>query len=204
MNKLTRTRLWSFGRSTTQRRHKGCFTNGIYKAFSYRGFGTLNGNHMNLSGNHHNYQNAKVNTSGISGGKSSYLLTQKRYYGESMIEKEMKGGMEEVLITNEAVSRIKVIQDKHQKPVMLRVGIESGGCSGMSYTFKLDENYNPEADRVFEKDGQKLVVVDKDFLDLLTGSILDYKNELIRTAFVISSNPNAGQKCSCGTSFNPK
>lgn len=57
--------------------------------------------------------------------------------------------------------------------------------------------------RVFEKDGVK-VVVDSMSLDFLHGSTIDYEEELIRSAFRVTSNPQASQGCSCGVSFSLK
>ena len=57
--------------------------------------------------------------------------------------------------------------------------------------------------RVFEKDGVS-VVVDEITLDMIKGSTLDYKTEMIRTSFEVVDNPNADIGCSCGTSFSLK
>jgi iron-sulfur cluster assembly accessory protein len=58
-------------------------------------------------------------------------------------------------------------------------------------------------DRTFEKDGIKLLV-DEITLDMLNGSTIDYKQEMMRSSFEIQSNPNADSGCSCGVSFSPK
>jgi iron-sulfur cluster assembly accessory protein len=57
--------------------------------------------------------------------------------------------------------------------------------------------------RVYEKDGAR-VVVDTISLEMLRGSTVDYKDELIRSAFQVSSNPKADHGCSCGSSFTVK
>lgn len=57
--------------------------------------------------------------------------------------------------------------------------------------------------RVFEKDGGR-VVVDKESLEFVRGSTVDYEQELIRSAFVVVNNPRAVSGCGCGTSFDLK
>ncbi|EEF33658.1 Iron-binding protein iscA, putative [Ricinus communis] len=65
---------------------------------------------------------------------------------------------------------------------MLRLGVETGGCSGFQYVFDLESKMNPD-DRVFEKEGVKLVV-DNISYDFVKGATIDYVEELIRSAFV--------------------
>ncbi|KAK1630171.1 hypothetical protein QYE76_004486 [Lolium multiflorum] len=85
---------------------------------------------------------------------------------------------------------------------MLRLSVEAGGCSGFQYTFVLDNKKNAD-DRVFEKNGVKLVV-DNVSYDFVKGSTVDYVEELIRSAFVVSTNPSAVGGCSCKSSFMVK
>jgi iron-sulfur cluster assembly accessory protein len=85
---------------------------------------------------------------------------------------------------------------------MLRVSVEGGGCSGFQYNFTLDDNRNPD-DRVFEKEGIK-VVVDAVSYGFVKGATVDYVEELIRSSFMVTTNPNAEGGCSCGSSFTAK
>ncbi|XP_068730072.1 iron-sulfur cluster insertion protein ErpA-like [Montipora capricornis] len=88
------------------------------------------------------------------------------------------------------------------KDSFLRVAVEGGGCSGFKYTFDVDSEIK-EDDRVIERDGAK-VVIDEVSLGYLKGSTVDYHEELIRSGFRISLNPNAEKGCSCGSSFTFK
>ncbi|XP_029201912.2 iron-sulfur cluster assembly 2 homolog, mitochondrial-like isoform X1 [Acropora millepora] len=90
----------------------------------------------------------------------------------------------------------------NDKNSFLRVAVEGGGCSGFKYSFDVDSEIN-EDDRVIERDGAK-VVIDEVSLGYLKGSTVEYHEELIRSAFRISFNPNAEKGCSCGSSFTLK
>ena len=97
-----------------------------------------------------------------------------------------------------AAARVALIAAKQDKPALLRLSVEGGGCSGFQYKFELAEL--PEADDlVVERDGVRLVV-DAVSLDLLTGSEVDYVESLGGAAFKVT-NPNAASGCGCGSSF---
>lgn len=81
----------------------------------------------------------------------------------------------------------------------IRVGVDSGGCSGLSYKLEFD-NVMREGDQVFEDKGIKIVVDRKSFL-YLAGTILDYTSGLNGKGFVFN-NPNASRTCGCGESFS--
>lgn len=104
----------------------------------------------------------------------------------------------EIVIADSCVRRLKEIDEPR-----LRVIVEGGGCSGFQYKFELDVEVDPEADRVFEKDGVQ-VVVDGGSLDYVRGSVVEFQTELIRSAFRIGVNPLAEKGCSCGASFSVK
>jgi iron-sulfur cluster assembly protein len=80
----------------------------------------------------------------------------------------------------------------------LRLGVQGGGCSGLSYAMRL-ETQARERDNVFEEFGARIFVDPKSLL-YLAGTTLDYENTLIRQGFVFQ-NPNAVRSCGCGSSF---
>lgn len=81
----------------------------------------------------------------------------------------------------------------------VRVGVKSGGCSGLSYDLKFDKS-QIEGDKVFEDNGVKIIVDKKSFLYLI-GTTLEYSGGLNGTGFVFN-NPNANRTCGCGESFS--
>ena len=81
----------------------------------------------------------------------------------------------------------------------VRVGVKSGGCSGLSYDLNFD-NKQLEEDRLFE-DNEVKIVVDKKSLLYLLGTTLEYSGGLNGKGFVFN-NPNANRTCGCGESFS--
>ncbi len=81
----------------------------------------------------------------------------------------------------------------------IRVGVKSGGCSGLSYDLNFDKNQKDD-DKVFEDNGVKIIVDKKSFLYLI-GTTLEYSGGLNGTGFVFN-NPNANRTCGCGESFS--
>ena len=81
----------------------------------------------------------------------------------------------------------------------VRVGVKSGGCSGLSYELKFDNNFQEE-DKLFE-DNQVKILVDKKSLLYLAGTTLEYSGGLNGKGFVFN-NPNAQRTCGCGESFS--
>lgn len=81
----------------------------------------------------------------------------------------------------------------------VRVGVKSGGCSGLSYELKFDK-ITSEDDKIFEDNGVRIVVNKKSFL-YLVGTTLEYSGGLNGKGFVFN-NPNANRTCGCGESFS--
>lgn len=81
----------------------------------------------------------------------------------------------------------------------VRVGVKSGGCSGLSYELDFDKEMR-ETDKVFEDNDVRIIVDKKSFL-YLVGTVLEYSGGLNGKGFVFN-NPNAQRTCGCGESFS--
>ena len=81
----------------------------------------------------------------------------------------------------------------------IRVGVKSGGCSGLEYVLKFD-NEKTDADQIFEDNGIK-IIVDKKSILYLAGTTLEYSGGLNGKGFVFN-NPNASRTCGCGESLS--
>ncbi len=104
------------------------------------------------------------------------------------------------MISPNAAKRISLLAAQEAQPdTMLRVSVSGGGCSGFQYGFDFDTAINPD-DRVFERDGAK-VVIDETSLELLAGSQIDFVEDLMGSYFKVE-NPQAESACGCGSSFS--
>ena len=81
----------------------------------------------------------------------------------------------------------------------IRVGVKSGGCSGLEYILNFD-NQKTETDQIFEDNGIKVIIEKKSIL-YLAGTILEFSGGLNGKGFVFN-NPNASRTCGCGESFS--
>lgn len=104
-----------------------------------------------------------------------------------------------VTITEAAALHIKDMMKEHEEEnAFLRVGVKGGGCSGLSYGMGF-EHEKSESDSVFDQHGIT-VLVDKESLDIMNGTVIDYKQSMLGGGFTID-NPNAIASCGCGSSF---
>jgi iron-sulfur cluster assembly accessory protein len=103
-----------------------------------------------------------------------------------------------ISVSPRAAGRIQEILASESEPSVLRVSVAGGGCTGFQYLFDIVRKPEPD-DLVIERDGA-VVVIDPVSMPFLTGSEIDFVDELIGASFKIT-NPNATASCGCGTSF---
>lgn len=109
----------------------------------------------------------------------------------------------ELTVTDRAINRINEIRQEKKVPdsAILRVGVVSGGCSGLTYDLDFDTDSKvQEKDKLFEVEGIKILIDMRSFL-YLAGTELDYTDGLNGQGFHFK-NPNATRTCSCGESFS--
>ena len=105
-----------------------------------------------------------------------------------------------VTITSKADEKIKDIMiEEKEKPEFLRIYVQGGGCSGLSYGMGFEKEAE-EDDLIIEESGVK-VLVDSMSQDHLKGANVDYIESLMGSGFKIN-NPNVTKSCSCGSSFS--
>ena len=97
--------------------------------------------------------------------------------------------------TESAKKQIEKMTSNKKSKKYFRISVKGGGCSGFKYNFSF-ENSISEEDILFNN-----VVIDKSSLEILNGSTIDFKVELIGESFVIN-NPKASSSCGCGLSFS--
>jgi iron-sulfur cluster assembly protein len=111
-------------------------------------------------------------------------------------------GAKGIQVTERALKRVRAAMAKEgvsPEEGGLRLGVQGGGCSGLSYNIRFDTKPR-ERDRVFEFDGVKVFVDPKSFI-YLHGMILDFEETLMKQGFNFV-NPNSSKSCGCGSSFS--
>lgn len=110
-----------------------------------------------------------------------------------------KSGLQPVTLTERAAKQVQKIKEKEEleDELYLRVAVEGGGCSGLSY--KLGFDVKTDDDHVEHSQGMD-IVIDEKHLMYLDGIVIDYPDGLDARGFTFE-NPNASESCGCGTSF---
>ena len=88
----------------------------------------------------------------------------------------------------------RIVLEKGEK-TYFRITVQGGGCSGFKYNFSFDDKVDKD-DILFNK-----AIIDKQSLDIIAGSVVDFKKEMIGESFSIK-NPKASASCGCGLSFS--
>ncbi|WP_298748180.1 iron-sulfur cluster insertion protein ErpA [uncultured Brevundimonas sp.] len=102
-------------------------------------------------------------------------------------------------LSESAAARLATLAGAEDRPVLLRVAVDGGGCSGFQYRFELVETAEPDDLRI-EAAGQA-ALVDPVSLPFLKGSEIAFVDDLAGAQFVVR-NPNAASSCGCGVSFS--
>ena len=100
-----------------------------------------------------------------------------------------------IKFTKEALKQIEKIVLQNSPKKYFRISVQGGGCSGFKYNFSFDEKIEND-DVIFNN-----TLIDKNSLDIINGSVVDFKKEMIGDSFVIN-NPKASSSCGCGLSFS--
>ena len=103
--------------------------------------------------------------------------------------------IKEITFSKQAVERINQLMMKKPSGTFFRIAVKGGGCSGFKYDFSFDDSIE-NTDLKHEN-----IVIDKSSLEILKGSMIEYKNELIGNSFKIT-NPKTKSSCGCGISFS--
>lgn len=104
-----------------------------------------------------------------------------------------------ITLTDSAAREINRLQkEQNREGHYLRVGVQGGGCSGLMYNMKFDDELS-EFDKTFDINGVKIVIDMKSAL-YLKGTTLNYTTDLTGGGFKFE-NPNANRSCGCGASF---
>ncbi|MES1908220.1 MAG: hypothetical protein MHM6MM_001196 [Cercozoa sp. M6MM] len=112
---------------------------------------------------------------------------------------------QKLVVSDSCAERLRALSQKKEQPVLLRVGVEGGGCSGFQYRIELcGEDDVKDHDLKFEHPEGGAVVVDDLSIEYMLGATVDYVQEMARAKFEITSNPVADHACGCKASFSPK
>jgi iron-sulfur cluster assembly protein len=107
---------------------------------------------------------------------------------------------ESITLTKNAAKRVNAILNGEDKQgYALRVTVQGGGCSGMSYNLTFD-NEQKEFDKIYESKGVKILCDFKSWV-YVKGTEIDFSDDLLSGGFKLN-NPNANKTCGCGTSFS--
>ncbi len=102
-----------------------------------------------------------------------------------------------ITVTEKAVTQL--LQSGVNGENFLRLGVQQGGCAGLSYSAFIDDAIS-DADAVLYEQSELRIVADREFLHLIDGLNIDFSDDLVQPGFILK-NPNAQRSCGCGSSF---
>lgn len=104
-----------------------------------------------------------------------------------------------IKVTDHAVERIKILLQQRNKPSLgIRIGVKSGGCSGLAYKFEYADELRPNEEKI-DLNGATIFIEPTAIMYLL-GTTLDFVDEKVQSGFTFT-NPNEKGRCGCGKSF---
>lgn len=96
----------------------------------------------------------------------------------------------------------KLIASGVNQETFLRLGVQQGGCAGLSYAAFLD-NQMSDSDSIVYENTPLTIVADEAFLTMIDGLHIEYSDDLIQPGFILK-NPNSQKSCGCGSSFKAR
>ena len=108
-----------------------------------------------------------------------------------------------LIITPSCVKQINYLRNNRNIDLKLRISVNSGGCSGFQYEFNIDEDDLQVGDKIVGTEDIE-VIVDEFSWEFIKGSTIDYDRGMMRSAFIVSNNPQSEAACGCGSSFAKK
>jgi iron-sulfur cluster assembly accessory protein len=124
-----------------------------------------------------------------------------RHFGARHFATFVESLPDSIIITPSCVKKILDLRHTADNPKLkLRIGVDSGGCSGFQYEFKMDDDDLQSDDKVVCMDGSE-IVVDMVSWGFIEGSTVDYEQVMMHSAFTITDNPQSESACGCGSSF---
>jgi len=103
----------------------------------------------------------------------------------------------EITVTDTALGKLK--ESGLDENNFLRLGVQQGGCAGMSYAAFLDDNISANDQVIYDEQAVR-IVSDREFVHLIDGLNIDFSDDLIQPGFILK-NPNSQKSCGCGASF---
>jgi iron-sulfur cluster assembly protein/iron-sulfur cluster insertion protein len=128
-------------------------------------------------------------------------VPNERRFPEATVTTTNAAQLQGVTLTSSAAAKVKeLIEAEDDGAMALRLGVKRSGCSGYAYDMFFDAAIDP-SDIVSETDGVR-VVVDAESLSMVTGAVVDFKDDGLSGAGFAIENPNVSGSCGCGKSFS--